>query len=663
MPRATAAALALLLVGCAEATQPERVVEEVSVGPVAECGGLLHELQSQAAREMNAQIDELIESLEDGGMGLGRTDVATPTAVPAPSPAPGGGAGEYTQTNTREKDVDEPDFVKNDGSRIFALHGHHLLTIAAWPPEAAGVADDTRLGGDPISMLLHQDRLVVLSGVRLPQFSGGEDGSWRDPMGMIVPASSNAIRVEVRDVSSSAPRLLAVQYLEGSFLAARRTGASVRILSRAQGRGPKLRYWPEGDASSRAPGALRAALERLRAENLRRIKASPLAAWLPRILRPDTAGELVEVERECSSYVASNVPSRTGFTTISTLDLDNLTTRHRTLLTPADEAYASARALYLTARHQWLSPLLPPGGREAHTYLFQFDLASDRTDVRFVAAGGVPGYVSDPFSLDEDAGYLRVATTRVGGWPQTRSANDVYVLQASGSRLLRVGELVGLAPGERLYAARFEGARGYLVTFRVVDPLFTLDFATPSAPRLAGELHVPGFSTYLHPLDAGHLLTIGRDVTEDGVFRRGLQLQIFDVVNLANPGLLHRYLLGSRSSSSEAEYEHKAFNYFPARGLLAIPFSDWSPSRRDRFTSTLELLQASVERGITPVGSIDHAELLQGAGPPLPGWSPQVRRSVMMDDFVYSISCGGMMVHDARNLTRPVRVIPFPALD
>jgi uncharacterized secreted protein with C-terminal beta-propeller domain len=373
----------------------------------------------------------------------------------------------------------------------------------------------------------------------------------------------------------------------------------------------------------------------------------------------------VPVAQQCTSFSAANAPSRLGFTTISTVDLTALETRRNTIVSEASEVYSSTNALYLTALHDWTSHPSETNVREDHTYIFQFDIASDSRRSIHVASGGVPGHLVNQFSMDEEGGSLRVATTRETrlGWQLMSSSNDVYVLQRSGDRLVRVGEITGLARNERLYAARFEGARGYLVTFLNVDPLFTLDLSDPRHPRVAGELKVPGYSTYLHPIDSTHLLTIGREMSGDGRFFGGLQLQIFDVSDFANPTLQHRLVLGSQSSSSEAEYDHKAFNYFASRGLLTIPYSDWSQSRQQGFVSGLAVLRATAATGIVSVGSVDHGDLFQGKTYEIDGWTPEIRRSVMMEDYVWSLSVAGAKLNDTRNLSRTVQAIAFPVLE
>lgn len=326
-------------------------------------------------------------------------------------------------------------------------------------------------------------------------------------------------------------------------------------------------------------------------------------------------------------------------------------------------AYASPRFLYLAVGHEWYRNRTETRVREDHTYLFQFDLAGDQSDVTPVAAGSAPGTVLNSFAMDEEGGYLRIATTRRTwlGWQLKATSNGLSVLQAADGRMRQVGELTGLARDEQLYAARFEGPRGFLVTFRRVDPLFTLDLLDPQRPRVAGELKVPGYSTYLHMLDTDHLLTVGREATPDGRLVGGVQLQIFDVSNFDAPAVRHQRRLGSGLSSSEAEYDHKAFTYFAARALLALPYSDWSRTHSEGFVSALELLRVTAASGISPVGSIEHSDLLQANDPSRPDFTPQIRRSILADDYVYSISQGGLKVHDTRQLSRALATVRFPA--
>jgi hypothetical protein len=661
MRRAIVLILASTVVACDNVDQNEQIRDDATASTIRSCAELETVIEQKAIREMNAEIDAILDGLDDrngqGGLLLDRA-VSMPSAAPSAPTEARDSATDFTTTNTQEKDVDEPDFVKNDGSRIFVLHGNKLVALAAWPADQTRIESVTDLEGNPAEMFLHKDRVIVFS--QTGYGYGGYPPIARPAA--TETASSSPLRsgdsftMTVYDVRGSAPIPLHRQEFEGRYVSARRTEDSVRTVSVAERRGPTLVYWPEKDVDWRKPNAIRSALEQARAENVKRIKAASLEDWLPRVFENGH-----EVRRECTSFSETNVSARLGFTTVSTLDLGALTTAHSTILNPADEVYASRDALYVTTRHYWTSPPSRQQVRQDHTYVFQFDIRSDTRSVRFVAGGGVSGHIVDPFALDEEGGNLRIATTRQTfiGWQQQDLVNKVTVLHANGGRLEVVGEVSGLARNERIYSARFESARGFLVTFRQVDPLFTLDLADPRQPRVVGELKVPGFSTYLHPLDRDNLLAIGRAGTDTGRIQ-GLNLQMFDVSRFDNPVVKHQYTLGSPSSSSAAEYDHKAFTYFASRGLLAIPFSDYNGTG-SRFTSTLAVLRATPSAGIVPLGSIEHADIVEGTqNGRYPGWRPQVRRGVMMEDFVYSISYGGAKVHDLRDLSRPLVTLPFP---
>jgi uncharacterized secreted protein with C-terminal beta-propeller domain len=148
----------------------------------------------------------------------------------------------------------------------------------------------------------------------------------------------------------------------------------------------------------------------------------------------------------------------------------------------------------------------------------------------------VPGTLLNQFSLDEYQGNLRVATTFGQGWTQFGrgdSASDVYVLD---SNLRQRGVVTDLGKGERIYAVRFLAEKGYVVTFKQVDPFYILDLSNPDSPQLAGELKIPGYSSYLHPIGRDRVLGIGK---EDNM----MKVSLFDVSDDRNPRELSKYQL------------------------------------------------------------------------------------------------------------------------
>ena len=143
------------------------------------------------------------------------------------------------------------------------------------------------------------------------------------------------------------------------------------------------------------------------------------------------------------------------------------------------------------------------------------------------------------------------------------------VLRPEGNELVQIGEVDGLGTNEQIHAVRFLGTQGYVVTFRQTDPLFVIDLSDPTAPALSGELKIPGYSAYLHPVGDGLLLGVGQDATDEGRVL-GTQLSLFDVHDPANPVRLSTLPIGG---SSEAEWDHHAFLYWPEDGTIVLPVS------------------------------------------------------------------------------------------
>ncbi len=184
------------------------------------------------------------------------------------------------------------------------------------------------------------------------------------------------------------------------------------------------------------------------------------------------------------------------------------------------------------------------------------------SDLSVQATGEVPGQLLNQFSLDEHEGNLRVAVTFGDSWFVGRtggSASDVYVL---GGDMRELGSVKDLGKTERIYSVRFVGNRGYVVTFRQTDPFYVLDLADPKAPRLAGELKIPGFSSYLHPLAPNRVLGVGQEAGQ-------VKLSLFDVTDPANPTEAAKYMLDDYWS--EVSQTHHAFLQDAKHGVVFIP--------------------------------------------------------------------------------------------
>ena len=311
-------------------------------------------------------------------------------------------------------------------------------------------------------------------------------------------------------------------------------------------------------------------------------------------------------------------PSETSggsIVTITTCDLDDPsgTIESSGVIADSHTIYASANAIYL-ASTRWNDSAFDVNDSSDiyRTYLFKFDFTTK--GVACTGAGSVKGKILNQFSLGEYEDVLRIATTSGETWLGDGSiSNNVFCLKIKDGTFAVSGKVENIAPGENIYAARFVGHRGFLVTFEVIDPLFTLDLSNPDHPEIVGELKVPGYSDYIHPLSDGYLLTIGKDVTlDEGIaWHQGVQLSIFDIRNFKNPTLLYTEIIGDRGTHSEALFNHKAFTYWASNNLLAIPIDLYeigSPNYPydygDYQYSGLYVYEVSPEYGFTHLGTL-----------------------------------------------------------
>jgi uncharacterized secreted protein with C-terminal beta-propeller domain len=236
----------------------------------------------------------------------------------------------------------------------------------------------------------------------------------------------------------------------------------------------------------------------------------------------------------------------------------------------------------------------------------------------------IPGTLLNQFSLSEDKGVLRAASTV--GWGE-EAESKVTTLARSDGHLVQRGQVGGLGRGERIYAVRFLGDVGYVVTFRQTDPLYTVDLSDPENPRVRGELKIPGYSAYLHPIGEDLLLGVGQEATDDGRVQ-GLQVSLFDVSDLASPRRLQKAQVGDRWSHSTAEWDHHAFLWWPATKLAVLPMNS------ERFSGAVGF-NVSRAGGITELGRISHDP--NGAS-----WTQGVSRAVVVGDRLLTVSSLGV---------------------
>ena len=503
-------------------------------------------------------------------------------------------------------------------------------------------------------------------------------------------------------------------YFEGSYLSSRRVGGKVRAVLNGGAHGPKLAYsptYPSPQQTSGPNGAPQyvppaaeqqiAAWEALRAKNDLLISQTSYADWVPSSFAKSGDAISVTPARCEDYYVPTSGTTEFGMTQIESIDLDAPTSppRETTIVGSATTVYGNASALVLASAayvDPWVlrsaypsasttsgpfgttQPQAIPVQTLNYTHLHVFDTASDPSSAQYAGSGTVPGSVKDQFALDEKNGFVRVTTTEQRSGPpradgKSNGVNHVYVLENDRGSLRISGDAGEIAPGEQLYATRYVGDKAYIVTWHVTDPLFVVDVADPRRPSVLGQVEIPGFSTYIHPLDDTHLLTIGRETDDaghqhtNGGYWYGLAIQVFDVTNPLQPKQQYKYVYdGGEYATSEAMTDHKAFTYFEDKKLLAFPYVHQGRYGSYAPSSTLEVFKVGVAEGITKVGAVDHSSLLGTLPNGNYGYcggyfDGAVRRGVFVENVVYSISYGGIVASEVSTLASAMNTLKLSA--
>ena len=415
---------------------------------------------------------------------------------------------EYSDTNVREEGVGEGDIVKTDGKNLYVVNGEKINIVGAGSTEMELLAQIEPEEGSYPSEVYAQDGYlaVVYTKSEYSDGTNGYDGYYRD-----------YTCADVYDVSNpEEPEKIGGITQSGYFNTMRIRGGYVYLLSSF--------YADTGAARGNQPAYI-----------------------------PEVQGKLISTD--CIYMPQGRMGN--SYTVISSFDLDDPEghTDSKAVFGNTGICYVSTENIYIT-----------------ESIYGESDSDVNQTSIRKVSYGEgilegagqtkLSGVLNDSFSIDEYDGYLRLVTTVTKTEGQTRGivpllapepseSNSLYVLDEN---LKIVGEIRDLAEGERVYSARFVGKTGYFVTFRQVDPLFSVDLSDPAAPKILGELKIPGFSEYLHPYGDGLLLGIGMDVDESGVTTEGVKLSMFDISDPSDVREVQKYVIEDMYGTDVYDY-------------------------------------------------------------------------------------------------------------
>ena len=580
-----------------QASDPEPATD----GHAAELFGGTNEIRRISS------LEELRDVLESSGDEAGRGEVFFSAemargAIMAQSAAMVGDADvsfkgmDYSSTNVQVKNVDEPDYLKNDAKYVYIAYENTLSIIDAYPAESAGLILRATL--DIESRYIHN---MFLNGDRLVIFYAGDSQEEIIPLYDYVPRRTyNPVtHVLIMDVADKAsPEIVNDYSIDGYFKDARMIGNHTYFVT-----GTYVDY-----SSPRIPAIF---------EDSVRVATS-------------------------EAFYFDNEEEFSEFNTLTAIDIFGGITASKTFLMGyTGTFYVSEDNFYLTYQKgvsfghheevlqerffEIILPLLPGGiqdeiksiqdgpapdpvkwndisevmqeaysqmDEESKQELFgaigdaldEYDartrtgetvihrVSIDAGQIEYAAGGSVPGRLLNQFSMDQSGDRLRVATTTQYYTPSHGlvRANAVYILD---SQMEVVGGLDRIAPDESIFSSRFMQDRLYLVTFRQVDPFFVIDLSG-DVPKILGELKIPGFSNYLHPFDDEHVIGIGRDTKVDDngrVQQLGVKIALFNVADVSNPTVADDLVIGGAGTQSEALYNHKAFLFDGTRGVMVIP--------------------------------------------------------------------------------------------
>jgi inhibitor of cysteine peptidase len=634
---------------------------------------------------------------EDSMVGMaGGAKMAAPSAAPATTGSNGGtSATDYSHTNVQVQGVDEADIVKNDGKYIYILNQEKLVIMDAYPANKAQVVFEDDITGRPQNLFVSGDRLVI--------FVDDNSEVYRVMPYEFMPYPSyvQQTKVLVYDIKDrSKPELVKDYKISGNYYQSRMIGDYVYFV--VQNYVNSYDYYvdlpmiKEGSSVAVRPEIwhfdnvednfafttvasfnIKTDSEKITAKSFLMGYANTMyvsedniyiayqktmpwgyydtdredrffAVVVP-LLPKDVRSQIEDIkdsnEKSYAKWIRISEVMQEMYDGMSANDREDLSQK---IYDAIAEYEAKREAEYRkTVIHK---------------------LAIDKGDIDYVASGEVSGNLLNQFSLDEYKSDLRVATTTELWSGKQQLYNNVYTLDKD---MKVIGTLEKLAPDERIYSTRFMGDRLYMVTFKRVDPLFVIDLSDAKNPAVLGKLKIPGFSDYLHPYDATHIIGIGKETEGNdwgGVSVKGLKLALFDVTDVENPKLLDSYEIGDSGTDSEALHDHKAFLFDKEKNILVLPVREVKESRiydsrygyyREKVWQGVYVFGLTPKDGFELKGKVSHQESYEQYG----YWyysGNQVRRSLFMDDVLYTVSGKLVKMNDLNNIDKELGTVDLP---
>lgn len=632
-----------MLAGCSiGADDEDGAIAVMGLTPFDACEDVLDHLKTEAGERVGPWgLGGLTEAYAADG---GAEDTAALAVPEAAGRDDSGGAQSHSTTNVQEAGVDEPDVAKTDGRLLVTTTGGDLriVDVTGDAPRQVGrlALTDPAAKPAPGRMIAPEiapeyvDASVFLAGDRVVALVRQSPMIAYDAMTSYYPGPvTSTTAVLLIDISDPAePVVESRLQVDGDYLDARMVDGTVRLVVSSS---PTIEF-PMTEEDANLPE------DELTERNRAIVEESTIADWLPSYTFTSGGGE-PETGQLVSCEQVSRPDEFAGFSLLSVLTFDpddGLGTDGSVgVLTDGDTVYASQDRLYV-ATTRWGDRFAPaddairtlPGPGDITTGIHAFDITGN-VPARYLASGEVEGRILGRYAMSEHEGVLRVATT-IDSWTgETDTSESVlYTLEEGDGELVQLGQVGGLGKGEQIYAVRYFGDTGYVVTFRQVDPLYVLDLSDPAAPAVTGELKITGYSAYLHDAGDDRLLGVGQEATEDGM-AVGAQISLFDVADPAAPAKLDGHVVPN--AWSQTEWDPQAFLLWEDTGQVVVPI--------ETQTGPSALVVRLDGDAVTEQGQITRTES------PRDGWA-SLRRTIVVGDTLYTVWHDGVQANGLADL-------------
>lgn len=483
-----------------------------------------------------------------------------------------GSKEEFSKTNVQVEGVDEADIVKTDGNFIYYLTNSELTITDVNNVKLASKVEFDNKEFSPQEIFLKDNKIVVI-GITNRKVEKKNIANTEE----YYPTNETYTTAKIYNIEDRTnPKLERTIELEGYYLSSRMIGDNVYLISNKNIYAYLCNYY----------------------------KATQLdeEEFKPKYVDTATGESIKSINFDYIYYIPEF--EDTNYLNIAAFNItNNEPASINSYLGAGNQMYASSTNLYITkTKYNY------DDETDINTEIYKFNL-KDAT-CTFSKTGEVPGSVLNQFSMDENNGYFRIATTDSTSWDSESNTNNLYVLNEN---LEIVGKVEGLAPGERIYSVRFMGNRAYMVTFVQTDPLFVIDLSDPTNPTVLGELKIPGYSTYLHPYDENHLIGFGENTKVvnygygDQVVTDGMKIALFDVTDPNNPTEMYSVNIGGKGTYSELLYNHKALLFSKEKNIIAFPISTTGEDYEVEFQGAI-VYGLSLEKGFEEKGKITNLE-------------------------------------------------------